>query len=122
MHKKTIYSEEHKKLIDLVTWLPFGYGAEYFYSFMICSLQKLTNLEIIELYPNKIKEQILDDLECIKLKGEEKKKTEVKKELSEKDRLLCSSVNMLCEIKSEKVQEYINIIIKDAFEEVRNGK
>lgn len=124
MRKKTIYEETHKKLINLVTWLPFGYCAEYFYSFMLCMLERNTKAEIFEMYPTNIKKQILRDLEDLERKKAEKKKkeTEVKSELSEKDKLLCSSVNMLCEIKSEEVQEYLNTVIKNAFEEVRNGK
>lgn len=60
--RKTIYSEAHKKLIDLVTWLPFGYSAEYFYAFMLCMLERNTKAEIFEMYPAEIKEQILRDI------------------------------------------------------------
>ena len=55
--RKKIYEETHKKLIDLVTWLPFGYCAEYFYPFMLCMLKKNTRAEIFEMYPKKIKKQ-----------------------------------------------------------------
>lgn len=122
--KKKVYSETHKKLIDLVTWLPFGCYSDFFYDFMICFLRKGTRSMIFNEYPAKMKKQILRDLEDLERKEAEKKKkeTEVKSELSEKDKLLCSSVNMLCEIKSEEVQEYLNTVIKNAFEEVRNGK
>ncbi len=67
--KKTIYKEEHKKLIDLVTWLPFGYNAEYFYAFMLCMLKRTTNAEIFELYPDNVKQQILQDLEALERKA-----------------------------------------------------
>ena len=71
--KKKVYSETHKKLIDLVTWLPFGYSAEYFYAFMLCILRDRTKAEIFDMYPVDIKEQILSDLEELNRIREERK-------------------------------------------------
>lgn len=121
MQKKRIFQNEaHKKLIDLVTWLPFGYSAECFYQFILCMLKKRTNAEIFELYPADIRKQILRDLEILDQRKEEQNETKVKKELSEKDMFLCSSVNMLSKIEREDAQRYLNIIIKDVFEEVQH--
>jgi len=121
--KKKIYYEEHKKLIDLVTYLPFGYQAEYFYTFMLLRLKDMTKsgADIFEMYPKKIHKQILLDFEHLEQVATERKKVQEAKEkpeLSEKDKYLCSSVNMLCEIKREDVQRYLYLLIKDVYEEV----
>lgn len=118
--KKKIYDEEHKKLIDLVTGLPFGYHAEYFYTFMICKLKSATNSEIFELYPANVKEQILQDLEELEQIREEKKAKETEEveeilpeEVENQKRLtemLCTLVNMR---ERHDIIRFISIFVKD---------
>lgn len=63
---------------------------------------------------------LADSITALKIECSEPQtqQEEIMTKLSEKNKLLCSSVNMLCEIKREDVQKYLNNTISAAYKEV----
>lgn len=109
--------EIKRRLVDLVKDIPWWADTtcDYLYSFIAFGMLNGK----FRMSEGHKKELEIFKAEYDKKQEEKKIETEQPKpELSKKNKLLYSSMNMLTKIEGEDVQEYLNIIIADTYKEV----
>lgn len=109
--------EYKRRLVELVKDIPWWADTtcNYLCDFISFGMFKGT-FRMSEGHKKEIENRVEEYEKAQEQKQNEEK--EEKTEISQRDKYLCSSVNMLSTIEREDAQRYLNLLIKDVYEEL----